>query len=277
MKDGKKITTINLTRGTTEGEVTSKARTFASFSEASAFAKSAAIERRCSVSVFQQGDKWLVEVLGMLDATASEANIQSTIAKPKLNYRRLPPETFGSIAQSIVGNPRCQGTRAELELEHILCNVGGGMFRGRFQRDWEYGGRWIIGFYFPEVRLGIEIDGAYTNSSSQQHSDKEREEALARSGITIIRLASDEVLGERESLLFKLHSGWRKAKIASQQSSERKEPIIRYVASTQSTDRVFHRSTCGWMRHVPSDSELVFSSRQSAINKGYTPCKFCCP
>lgn len=43
--------------------MTSKARTFASFSEASAFAKSAALKRRCSVSVFQQDDEWLVEEL----------------------------------------------------------------------------------------------------------------------------------------------------------------------------------------------------------------------
>lgn len=44
-------------------QMTSTFRAFASFSEASAFAKSAALERQCSVSVFQQSDKWLVEDL----------------------------------------------------------------------------------------------------------------------------------------------------------------------------------------------------------------------
>jgi RNA polymerase-binding transcription factor DksA len=44
-------------------KMTNTFRAFASFTEASAFAKSAAHETQCSVSVFQQGDKWLVEYL----------------------------------------------------------------------------------------------------------------------------------------------------------------------------------------------------------------------
>lgn len=225
MKDGKKITTINLTRGTTEGEVTSKARTFASFSEASAFAKSAALKRRCSVSVFQQGDKWLVDDIGKPKSLASETEIKAKPIAKNLIYGPSRPRRYGSITQRIADNRRRGGTRAELELERILRNVGGGAFRGRFRREWAYGGRWIVDFYFPEVRLGIEVDGSYHNTLQQRHRDQEREKALAMSGITIIRLENDEVFGDRESLLLKIHTGWRKAKIAYQQFSERTKPI----------------------------------------------------
>lgn len=210
-----------------EIQMTNTFRAFASFTEASAFAKSAALETQCSVSVFQQGDKWLVKVVGMRDSTASEKNIAPKIAKPKLKYCPFIPRKFGSITQRIADSRRSGGTRAEIELEHILLNVGSGWFRGRFQREWAYGGRWIVDFYFPEVRLGVEVDGGYHNHFAQQHRDKERESALAMSGITIIRLTNDEVFGDRQSLLLKLYSGWRKAKIASRKFSERTKPIQR--------------------------------------------------
>lgn len=197
--------------------MTSTFRAFASFSEASAFAKSAALKRGCLVSVFQQGDKWLVDDIGKPKSLASETDIK---AKPKSVYRPSCPPRHGSITQRIADNRRRGGTRAELELERILRSVGGGAFRGRFRREWAYGGRWIVDFYFPEVRLGIEVDGSYHNTLQQRHRDREREKALAMSGITIMRLANDEVFGDRESLLLKIHAGWRKAKIAYQKFSE---------------------------------------------------------
>jgi len=52
---------------------------------------------------------------------------------------------------------------------------------------------------------------------------------------------------------------------------------IKYVATAESADRVFHKSTCGWMNHVPLDSEIVFSTRDAAIKRGYSPCRSCKP
>jgi len=52
---------------------------------------------------------------------------------------------------------------------------------------------------------------------------------------------------------------------------------IQYVATSQSGDRVFHRSTCGWMKNVSLNSEIIFQSRDYAIKKGYSPCKSCRP
>ncbi len=51
----------------------------------------------------------------------------------------------------------------------------------------------------------------------------------------------------------------------------------KYVATMKSTDNVFHKSTCGWMKHVPMKSEILFRSRDDAIRRGFAPCKSCKP
>lgn len=53
--------------------------------------------------------------------------------------------------------------------------------------------------------------------------------------------------------------------------------IIKYVASNESAQSIFHRSTCGWMRNVPLNSVIQFSNREDAIKTGFKPCKSCRP
>jgi hypothetical protein len=50
-----------------------------------------------------------------------------------------------------------------------------------------------------------------------------------------------------------------------------------FVATSQSVERVFHRSTCGWMRHVSLSSLITFSNKEAAMRRGYSPCKSCHP
>jgi hypothetical protein len=52
---------------------------------------------------------------------------------------------------------------------------------------------------------------------------------------------------------------------------------IKYVATVQSGDKVFHRSTCGWMGNVRAQNEVVFSDAAEAIRLGYSPCRYCRP
>ncbi|MGR5299369.1 hypothetical protein ACPV5U_28755 [Vibrio mediterranei] len=59
-------------------------------------------------------------------------------------------------------------------------------------------------------------------------------------------------------------------------SSTNKSPH-KYVTTMKSQDDVFHKSTCGWMKHVPMESEIIFRSRDDAIRRGFTPCKSCKP
>jgi len=119
--------------------------------------------------------------------------------------------------QRLADTLRRYGTAAEKELDRILNEVNGGALRGRYQREWAYGGRWIVDFYFREVRLGVEVDGPYHHSLRQQLHDIARELALEKAGITIVRVSNDDVFGDREALLHKLRKAWRQARTAARQ------------------------------------------------------------
>ena len=118
---------------------------------------------------------------------------------------------------------RVHGTRAEQELERVLNEVGGGVLRDQFQREWVYGGRWIIDFYFREIRLGVEVDGGYHSKLKQQIADIDRELALEKAGITLVRISNEEVFGDRDALLQKLREAWRNAQAAARASAPRRK------------------------------------------------------
>jgi len=50
-----------------------------------------------------------------------------------------------------------------------------------------------------------------------------------------------------------------------------------YVATASSKRRVFHKSKCGWLVHVPLDSAILFNNREEPIRLGYKPCNSCRP
>lgn len=49
----------------------------------------------------------------------------------------------------------------------------------------------------------------------------------------------------------------------------------KYVASSQSGK--FHTPGCEWAGKISSKNKVVFSSRDEAISRGYSPCKVCSP
>jgi hypothetical protein len=51
----------------------------------------------------------------------------------------------------------------------------------------------------------------------------------------------------------------------------------RYWATSKGENRIFHRSSCTKMHSVVAASEINFTSREAAINRGYTPCRVCRP
>src|SRR3989304_1355011 len=148
---------------------------------------------------------------------------------PKLRRRRTlrDAETLRLIADERREHP----TRAERALAAILnglnegalhgrlrreggCGGGGGnegALDGRCRREGVCGGRWIVDFYFPEVRLGIEVDGGYHRSTTQKGWDLFKEGGLESAGVTLLRLTNEEVFGDRERLLGKLRQAWRTA------------------------------------------------------------------
>ena len=103
-------------------------------------------------------------------------------------------------------------TRAERALAQLLGSLNGGALEGRFRREWVCAGRWIVDFYFPEVGLGVEVDGGYHRSTRQLGRDVFKQRELEAAGVTLLRLTNEEVLGDRERLLAKLRAAWRAAR-----------------------------------------------------------------
>jgi very-short-patch-repair endonuclease len=105
---------------------------------------------------------------------------------------------------------RLAPTAAEAELERILRTLGGGALAGEFRREWPVGD-WTLDFYFPTVRLAIEVDGGYHRAQRRWRLDLAKNRDLEARGITVLRLANAEVFGERDKLVARLRVAWRAA------------------------------------------------------------------
>jgi very-short-patch-repair endonuclease len=133
--------------------------------------------------------------------------VPTTLARLRRRHRRPDAATLELAAAERREHP----TRAECALTAILNEVNGGALEGRFRREWVCGGRWIVDFYFPEVRLAIEVDGGYHRSTFQLGRDLFKATELEAAGLTLLRLTNLEVLGDRARLLAKLREAWRTA------------------------------------------------------------------
>ncbi|MBT9129979.1 MAG: hypothetical protein DDT41_00243 [candidate division WS2 bacterium] len=82
-------------------------------------------------------------------------------------------------------------TDAERKLWSILRNrqLCGIKFRRQFSID-----RYILDFYSPEYKLGIEADGGQHYSSFGKQKDKIRSKRLSESSIKILRFSDLEIL-----------------------------------------------------------------------------------
>ena len=52
-----------------------------------------------------------------------------------------------------------------------------------------------------------------------------------------------------------------------------KAKVIKYEAST--SQNVFHKSSCGWLKNTSLQNTIRFTSRSDAIQQGFSPCKYC--
>ena len=101
-------------------------------------------------------------------------------------------------------------TPAEAALEDFLNCLGDGALRGEFRREWQVGD-WIVDFYFPRIKLAIEVDGGYHRAQSRWRKDLHKTRDLQARAITVLRLTNKEVLGDRERLVTRLRAAWRSA------------------------------------------------------------------
>jgi very-short-patch-repair endonuclease len=106
---------------------------------------------------------------------------------------------------------RANPTPAEAELSRILSALNDGVLRRKFVREHVISGQWIVDFFFPEIRLAVEVDGSIHLTGHQLRRDKLKDADCAKFDITILRITNSEVFGCRENLISKLRSGWRDA------------------------------------------------------------------
>ena len=52
---------------------------------------------------------------------------------------------------------------------------------------------YIVDFYIAEKKIVIEVDGIQHNSPEHQESDRQRDEALASWGITVLRYSNESI------------------------------------------------------------------------------------
>jgi very-short-patch-repair endonuclease len=105
---------------------------------------------------------------------------------------------------------RLAPTRAEAALEALLNELGNGALRGEYKREWPFE-QWFVDFYFPHIRLAIEVDGGYHRMQSQWRADQWKTRALEAQGITVLRLTNAQVLGDKPALVQMLRMAWRQA------------------------------------------------------------------
>jgi len=103
-------------------------------------------------------------------------------------------------------------TSSEQRFEILLRNWNDGILRGRYKPQHPISGKWIVDFYFSEVRLAIEIDGSIHGSPEQMAKDLEKTSDCKRFDITLLRLSNEDVWGDEDRLLSKVRQSWREAK-----------------------------------------------------------------
>ena len=127
------------------------------------------------------------------------------------------PSLFGfnypkSRIRTFARENRNKMTKAEARLKAILSSVNGGALRERFKIQHVISGKWIVDFFFPEVRLAIEVDGNSHFDRDRAIKDIQKEKDCERFDITLVRVLNSDVFGDKALLLEKLRVGWRKAK-----------------------------------------------------------------
>ncbi len=125
---------------------------------------------------------------------------------------RRGPAPDDEALRLVAAERRARPTRAERALAAILLGLNGGALDGRFRREWVCGGRWIVDFYFPEVGLGIEVDGGYHRSRMQRSRDLLKAAELEAAGVSLLRLTNEEIFAGRERLVAKLRRAWGEAR-----------------------------------------------------------------
>ncbi len=165
-------------------------------------------------------EKTLINYAGI--TLSNKVSMNARYRKPNMSLMRSgsTPRALGeqSSSPTFLAKPRrihriavqrqLRHTPAEKEFEGILNDLGGGVLRNKFIREWAFK-NWILDFFLYEVRVGIEVDGGYHSTQAQQKRDKDKSDDCEAAGITLLRISNSEVFGEREALIEKIRIAYR--------------------------------------------------------------------
>lgn len=163
------------------------------------------------------------------DAWFARREGKQTLSKGTRKVRKLPASQTGRRAH-VIGEKkyhdhifhrshiqkyadfnRDNPTPAEREFIRFLNELNGGVLRGKFVREHIISGKWIVDFYFPEIRLAVEVDGSIHLTGIQKQKDILKDADARRFDITVLRLTNRDVAGNKDHLAHKLRQGWRSA------------------------------------------------------------------
>lgn len=116
-----------------------------------------------------------------------------------------------SVIRVYADRMRRRPTPAEAHLASILNSINHGVLRRRFHAQHVISGKWIVDFFFFEIRLAIEVDGAIHRTAEQAVLDAQKERDCVGLDISLIRVTNEDVFGDRERLVQMLRDGWRTA------------------------------------------------------------------
>ena len=138
----------------------------------------------------------------------------SSFVVPRVAGEPIPENAFSrpQRIKHFARQNRKTPTPAERKFRDFLFRHENGVMRGRWREQYQIGSEWLIDFYFPEVRLAIEIDGPIHNTTSQRQRDLKKASAIERDDITLVRLTNDEVLAGDQLVRLIMRRAWIRAK-----------------------------------------------------------------
>ena len=118
---------------------------------------------------------------------------------------------MGKAINNLVYNqPYLKGVRKtlrqqEITAERILWSkIRNKQQKYKFRRQYSVG-KYILDFYCPRVKLGIEVDGATHSTNVEIKKDIEKEKFIGRFGIKIIRFNNFDIYNEIDSVLTEIN------------------------------------------------------------------------
>ena len=99
--------------------------------------------------------------------------------------------------RSRAASMRERGTSSERALWQLL---RGGQLGERFRRQVPLLGSCIVDFLAVGARLVVEVDGGYHAEPARRRADGRRDRRLGKAGYRVLRLRSEQVLGEPEEV-----------------------------------------------------------------------------